>query len=52
MLMWGIDFTDMAAVLTKQVRLMKEGRSAGDLEFDAFGATAHEATRRGIRPRR
>jgi hypothetical protein len=52
MLVWGIDFTDTAAVLAKQVRLMQEGRSAGDPEFDAFHAAAEEATKRGLRPRR
>jgi len=51
-LLWGMDFTDMAAVLTKQVGLMKEGRSAGDPEFDAFHAAVDEAFRRGLLPRR
>jgi hypothetical protein len=52
MLVWGIDFTDTAAVLAKRLRLMQEGRSAGDPESDALHAAADEAFRRGIRPRR
>jgi len=52
MLLWGIDFTDTAAVLAKRLRLMQDGHFDDDPEFDALHATAYEAIRRGIRPRR
>lgn len=51
LLYWGIDFTEVASVLTQLVRLMQQGRGEGDPVFDALSAAQKGAVHRGIRPR-